>query len=408
MNAAAPAGASPEDPARRLLVARALRGFADGVASLLLASHLSWLGFDPFQVGVLVTATLLGSAALTLVVGLHGHRWQRRSILLSAAALMLATGLGFFQIGSFWPLLVVAFVGTLNPSGGDVSVFLPVEQAALAESAEGRARTTLFARYNIVGSVCAALGALASGTPAALARWRGLDPGAAHRQGFLVYAAVALLLALIYRGLPRGEGGGARVATRLSAASRRRVLELSALFSLDSFAGGFAVQSLVALWLFRRFALSVETAGAVFFGAGLLAATSQLLAPHLAARIGLLRTMVFTHLPANCFLILAALMPSAPLAIACLLLRMSVAQMDVPARQSYVMAVVAPEERAAAASITNVPRSLASGVAPLFAGAMLDRTTFGWPLVCAGAMKIVYDLLLLWRFRAIVPPEEAR
>jgi MFS family permease len=392
--------------ARRILLARALRGFADGVASLLLASHLTWLGYDPFQVGVLVTATLLGSAALTLVVGLYGHRWQRRRILLSAAVLMLATGLGLFQLSAFWPLLVVAFVGTLNPSGGDVSVFLPVEQSALAETAEGAARTAIFARYNIVGSVCAALGALASGLPAALARWRGEDPAAAHRQGFLVYAAVALLIAALYRGLPSGEGGGARVATGLSAASRRRVLELSALFSLDSFAGGFAVQALVALWLFRRFALSVEIAGAVFFGAGLLAATSQLLAPRLAARIGLLRTMVFTHLPANCFLILAALMPNAALAVTCLLLRMSVAQMDVPARQSYVMAVVAPAERAAAASVTNVPRSLASALAPIFAGAMLDRTSFGWPLVCAGVMKIVYDLLLLWRFRSVVPPEE--
>ena len=179
------------------------------------------------------------------------------------------------------------------------------------------------------------------------------------------------------------------------------------LFSLDSFGGGFVVQSLLALWLFRRFGLSVETAGAIFFAAGLAAGLSQLLSARLAARIGLIHTMVFTHLPSNVLLVLVAVMPTAPLAVACLLLRMCISQMDVPARQSYVMAVVPPEERAAAASVTNVPRSLAAALSPLLAGALLTRTSFGWPLVCAGVAKIVYDLLLLSQFRAVVPEEEA-
>lgn len=393
--------------AGRLLAARALRGFADGFVSVLLAGYLTDLGFTPFQVGAIVTGTLLGSAVLTLALGLYGHGLRRRSVLTGACVLMAATGLGFATVTAFWPLLLIAVAGTLNPSSGDVSVFLPTEQPLLSDAGAPHDRTALFARYNLAGTFAGALGALASGVPVLLARRQGWDIVVAQRSGFLLYAAVAVVVAVLYSGLsPAVEGEPATQKRPALASSRPIVLRLAALFSLDSFASGFAVQSLLALWLFRRFDMSVQSAGTIFFVAGLLSAGSQLAASRLAARVGLINTMVFTHLPANVFLILAAVMPSAPFAVGCLLVRMALSQMDQPARQSYVMAVVPPAERAAAASVTNVPRSLASALAPLLAGLLLERTTFGWPLIVAGLIKIGYDLLLLWQFRSVTPPEE--
>jgi MFS family permease len=391
--------------ARILVAARALRGFADGAVSVLLAGYLGALGFTPFQVGAIVTGTLLGSAALTLAVGLFGSHLHQRSVLFFACALMFATGLGFAGLSSFWPLFVVAVAGTLNPSVGDVSVFLPTEQAALASAAAARERTSLFAWYNVSGTLAGALGALASGFPAILER-RGLSALQAQRLGFVGYAAVAVLVALLYRGLSAPLQGpvGPRVAPLRQ--SRAIVLRLSLLFSLDSFGGGFVVQSLLVLWLYRRFQLSVAQAGAIFFVAGVLAAFSQFASGRLAARIGLVETMVLTHLPSNVLLVLAGLMPTAPLAIAFLLLRMGLSSMDVPARQSYVMSVVPKEERSAASSVTNVPRSLASALSPLLAGALLTRSDFGWPLVCGGALKATYDLLLWRQFRSVSPRDE--
>jgi len=389
----------PSPDARRILVARTLRGFVDGLVSVLLPDYLMRLGFTAIEVGAIVTGTLLGSAAVTMAVGVGAHRWSRRHVLLVASALMLATGIGFAGLTTFWPLLVVAVVGTLNPSAGDVSVFLPTEQAALAQTAEGQQRTTLFAWHGVGGNLAGALGALASGVPALAARAGGFDVLAAERAGFVVYALVAVATAGLYRGLGRSiETGAASVGAPL-ARSRRLVIELSALFSLDSFGGGFAVQALLVLWLSERFGFPVGVAGAVFFAAGVLSAFSQLLSARLAARIGLVRTMVWTHLPANVFLVAAGLVPSAPLAVGFLLARAALSQMDVPARQAYVMSVVRPEERAAAASVTNVPRSLASAASPALAGALLQHSSFGWPLVAGGALKIAYDLLLLAGFR---------
>jgi len=393
------------DHALRIIITRSLRGFADGGVSVLLATHLTALGFNAVEVGALVTGTLLGSAALTLTVGLWGNRFSHRGILLGSALLMFATGLGFFGIHSFGPLLLVAAAGTLNPSAGDVSVFLPTEQAVLSDAAAGD-RIAAFARYNVCGNLAGALGALTSGLPGQLAMRWGAERQSATRWGFLVYAAIAVLVALLYRGLPQREPPHALAKTTALATSRRVVLKLAALFSLDSFAGGFAVQSLLALWLFKRFGLSIGQVGGVFFASGVLAAFSQLLSGRLAARIGLIETMVFTHLPANALLIGAAFMPNAHWAVALLLMRMSLAQMDVPARQAYVMGVVPPEERAAAASVTNVPRSLAAAITPFLAGLLLARSSFGWPLVFAGALKIAYDLLLLALFRSTRPLDE--
>jgi predicted MFS family arabinose efflux permease len=398
-----PRDADPD--AGRLVLARGLRGFADGMVSVLLASYLTDLGFSAGQVGVLITATLIGSAALTLTVGIYGQSLNPRSVLLATSGLMLVTGLGFAAVTDYWPLLLIAVAGTLNPSNGDVSLFLPTEQAVLSGAASGQSRTALFARYNLSGIFCGALGALCAGVPVAIARAQGWDLVDAQRAGFLLYAAVAVLVAVIYHGLPK-PAPRARVNTAPLAKSRGVVLRLTALFSIDSFAGGFVVQSLLVLWLFKRFDLSVETAGAIFFAAGLLAAFSQLASAWLSARIGLIRTMVYTHLPSNVCLIIAAFMPSAPLAVAFLLLRTSMSQMDVPARQSYVMAVVPPEERAAAASVTNVPRALASSLSPAISGALLATTSFGWPLILCGTLKIIYDLLLLAQFQSRRPEEE--
>ena len=390
----------------RILAVRALRGFADGLVSVLLAGHLLRLGFTPLEVGAIVTGTLLGSAALTIALGLVGYRYTRRHVLLGAAALMLATGVGFASLTSFWPLLAVAVLGTLNPSAGDVSVFLPTEQAALAQTASGRDRTGLFAWYNLAGNFMGALGALATGLPPVLAHAYGYEINLDERSGFVLYALVAVGTAAAYAGLGPGVEARSAAPGRPLARSRRIVIHLAALFSLDSFGGGFVVQSLLVLWLYERFQLSVPVVGSIFFAAGILGGLSQLVSPVLASRIGLVPTMVYTHLPSNLLLVAGGLVPDARLAVTFLLLRAALSQMDVPARQAYVMAVVPPEERVAAASVTNVPRSLAAAVPPLITGAMLTQSAVGWPLVCGGVLKALYDLLLLSQFRAVAPISE--
>jgi MFS family permease len=399
--------ASATADAARLVVARALRGFADGFVSVYLAAYLQLLGLSAFEVGAIVTATLLGSAALTLAVGLVAHRLSPRRVLLAATLLMLATGIGFGVVSEFWPLLLVAFAGTLNPSSGDVSVFLPTEQAVLASEVAAADRTSLFAYYSLGGTLLGAFGALASGLPELAAARLGWPLVDAFRAGFVLYGAVAIGIGGLYLGLRDGRApaSGSVAGTPLRR-SRSIVLRLTALFSLDSFGGGFAVDAMLALWLLLRFDLPLHAAGTVFFAARMLSAFSQLVSPRLAARFGLIETMVFTHIPANLFLILAAFMPTAPLAITFLLLRMTFSQMDVPARQSYVMAVVPPEERAAAASLTNVPRSLATALSPLLAGALLQHSSFGWPLIAGGLLKLIYDVLLLVLFRRVRPADQ--
>ena len=388
--------------AGKLLLTRGIRGLADGLVSIVLVTYLTELGFSPFQIGAVVTGTLLGSAGVTIGVGLLGYRLSRRRVLLAAAAMMFLTGVGFAGFTGFWPVMIVAVAGTLNPSSGDVSLFLPTEQAALAQTVAGPARTTAFAWYNVAGSMAGAVGALTSGAPALVAAHGGLSLRMAERAVFVFYAACAVVSALVYIRLsPALELHPSARGEQALAKSRAAVFRLAALFSVDSFGGGFVVQSLLVLWLYQRFHLDQRTTAAVFFVAGVLSAFSQILSPRVAARVGLVRTMVYTHLPANIFLILAALMPTAPLAITCLLLRMAVSQMDVPARQAFVMAIVPPAERAAAASVTNVPRSLAAGLAPLLAGTLLQKTDFGWPLVIGGALKAAYDLALLIQFRGV-------
>jgi len=393
------AAAADGRPLRRVLLARGLRAFGDGFVSLLLPVYLLDLGFTPFQVGVIATGTLLGSGALTLVVGRHAGRFHARTLLLAAAGAMAATGVGFAAIVEFWPLLVVAVVGTLNPSSGDVSVFLPLEHAMLARCAPQERRTAWFARYSLVGALLAAGGALAAGVPQLLVRWTQLSMHAALQIMFVVYALLGLACMAIYRALPSDpvEASDARHAPLTQ--SRRVVYTLAALFSVDALAGGFIVQSMLALWLFQRFQLSIVTAGAIFFWTGVFSALSYLVAVKMADRIGLVYTMVFTHLPSSVLLILVPFAPDLASAVALLLARSALSQMDVPTRSSFVMAMVAPHERAAAASLTSVPRSLAAAASPLFAGYLLGASAFGWPLIVAGGLKIAYDLAFLALFR---------
>lgn len=393
--------------ARRLLATRGVRALVDGAVATVLPAYLLARGLRPSEVGAVITATLLGSAAVTLLVGTRGGHLDRIRLLQVIAVAMIITGVAFGLVGSFAVLLVVAALGTINPSGGDVSAFLPIEQSVLPETVPANERTHLFARYTLVAALAGAVGALAAGLPELIVDRTDVTELDALRAVFFAYAAAGALLLGLYGGLrPRPPAEVAPGARRGLDRSRAVVLRLAALFSIDSFGSGFAGQSILVLWLFLRFDLSTATAGAVFFWSGLLSASSALLAPRLAARIGLIRTMVFTHLPANALLMAAALMPNAPLAVACLLARALLSQMDVPARTSYVMAVVDPEERAAAASVTNVPRSLASALPPLAAGWLLERSSFGWPLLLAGGLKVVYDLSLLHLFRDVRPPEE--
>ena len=385
---------------RRLLATKALRSLGDGFASIAIAAYLTERGFGPAQVGLLATVALGGTAAATLLVGFVVDRIGRRRMLIGASLLTVATGIAFASVEPYWLLLLVALLGTINPSSGDVSVFLPVEQAALAGTVPPRRRTWLYARYSLFGFFAAAVGALLSGAAGPLSGWLDWDLATGLRVMLLGYAILGIAMTLIYRSLSpaveliRRDGR----AAPLSADSRRLIMRLSALFFVDSFAGGFVVQSIMAVWLFHRFGLSVETAAGIFFVTGVLGAASMLLAPRIAARIGLVQTMAFTHIPANIALILTPFMPNLGLALVLLFIRHTLAQMDVPARTAFIMSVVPPEERTAAAGVTNVARSVASATSPALGGALLALGPFGLPLVLAGTLKIIYDLALLRGF----------
>ena len=390
---------------RHLLIARALRDFGDGFVAVLLPAYLTLLGFSPLQVGIIATAALLGSALLTLGVGLLGARHDHRRLLLAGANLMVATGAAFALVHDYALLLVIAFAGTVNPSGGSVSVFVPLEHAVLAREVADRERTRMFARYSLIGALAGALGALAAAAPDFLSAV-GLGQRDAIKAMFVLYALLGVAGGLIYARIPARPPPADGQAPQALGPSRRIVYKLAALFSLDAFAGGFVVQSLLALWLFERFDLSLSAAGLFFFWSGVLAAFSFPVAAWLSRHIGLVNTMVFTHIPSNLCLILAALAPSLSIALALLLVRAALSQMDVPTRSSYVMAVVTEAERAAAASVTSVPRSLAAAASPALAGALLATAFSGLPLVMCGVLKIVYDVALLFSFRHIKPPEE--
>ena len=370
-----------------LYAARAARGFGDGFAAIILPAYLLEIGFDAFQIGLVATAALLGSAVTTLAVGFLAPRYPLRTLLLACAALMVLTGVAIPGLQHLVFIAIVAFIGTMNPTTGDIGVHVPLEQAALAQRASDAERTHIFARYSLIGAISIVAGALAAGAPDLLVLF-------------------GMIGALFYSRLPRAEvKETAQQATALGP-SRRTVYKLAALFSLDAFAGGFTVQSLMALWLFERFDLSLAAASAFFFWSNVLTAFSYPVAARLGTRFGLVNTMVFTHIPSSVCLILAAFSPNLTIVLTLLLVRSALSQMDVPTRTSYVMAVVTPAERTAAASVTAVPRSLASSISPAISGALLSTAFAGLPLVICGVLKIVYDLSLLFSFRHIKPPEE--
>ena len=338
-------------------------------------------------------------------VGFIVSRFGHRGPLLAAAGLMALTGLGFAGLHGFWPLLLIAFVGTINPSTGDVSVFLPIEQSLLTQSVGDRDRTAMFARYGLAGSLLGAFGTLAAALPDLGARWFGVTPMAGMQALFVLYAIIGLLAAWFYRGI-REPARHERPKVQPLGPSRGIVYRMAALFSVDAFAGGLLVQSLLALWLFQTFGISVAAVASIFFWTNIFGALSMLAAVPIARRIGLVRTMVFTHLPSSLSLIVIPFVPDLGVVIALLLARSLLSQMDVPTRNSYVMAVVTPPERPAAASVTTVPRSLASAAGPLIAGWLLTVSGFGWPLLLGGLLKSGYDLALLVMFSHIRPPEE--
>ncbi len=389
----------------RIYLARALRDFGDGFVAVLLPVYLTSIGMGAFQVGLVATLALLGSALTTLGIGYLGARSDRRRLLVMASALMVATGLAFAASSTFALILLVAFVGTINPSAGTVSIFVPLEHTVLAHSVTDAERTRMFARYGLIGSLAAALGALASGSVDGLGVF-GLSQMAALRAMFVVYALLGLAGGLVYASLPPDPVPDTPQLPSALGPSRGIVYKLAALFSIDSFAGGFAVQSLMALWLFEKFGLSVQLAGLFFFWSGVLGAFSFPVAAWLSRRIGLVNTMVYTHIPSSLCLIAAAVAPSLEVVMGLLLVRAALSQMDVPTRSSYVMAVVTPAERPAASSVTSVPRSLAAAASPALAGALFSAGYQAWPFVICGVLKIVYDIALLWTFRHVRPPEE--
>ncbi|HVN76694.1 MAG TPA: MFS transporter [Thermoanaerobaculaceae bacterium] len=393
---------------RRLFVTRIARLFAYGFISVVLVLYLVAAGLSEARVGLLLTLTLLGDTAISLWLTTTADRFGRRRTLIAGAGLMILAGVVFALTGDFVILLAAATVGVISPSGNEVGPFIAVEQAALSQVVPDEERTRVFAWYNLVGSFATALGSLAGGALSQGLRGAGATPLAAYRAVVVGYAMFGGLLAILFAGLsrsveaPQVHGGPAPTRRFGLHRSRGVVAQLAALFSLDAFAGGFVVQSMVAYWFHLRFGVAPATLGAIFFGANVLAGFSALIAVRVAARVGLVNTMVFTHLPSNVLLVMVPLMPTLPLAISVLLLRFSISQMDVPTRQSYTMAVVSPDERSAAAGITGVARTTGASLSPAIAGPLLASPTLaGVPFFLAGGLKIVYDLLLWQRFRHV-------
>jgi MFS family permease len=391
-------------------VSRALRTFGYGYLAVALGLFLPQLGLNGFQVGVVLTAAVAGSALMNVLWSLAADRFGRRRTVATMAVLMVAGGLVFAFANQLWLLLLGAFTGTISASSSEVGPFLTVEQAILPQTAPDERRTWLFSIYDTVGNLAGAAGALSTGVAVLFAR-AGLVGANAYRPLFVVYAGIGLLNLLLFLRLsPRVEAARVDGARRFVGLHRSRgtVATLSALFGLDAFAGGFVLQSIVAYWFHVRWGLSPAALGVVFFWVGVLSGLSLLAAGWMAQRVGLLNTMVFTHLPSNVLLILVPLAPAAWLAVLLFLARMSVSQMDVPTRKSYTMAVVDPDERTAAAGITNVARTAASAITPALSGAAVGLGALGLPFYLAGALKIAYDGMIYAAFRDVHPPEERR
>src|ERR1700726_4072963 len=401
-----------------LFLTRFVRLSAYGSISVVLVFYLIGLGLSESQTGLLLTLTLVGDTFVSLYLTTRADRIGRRRMLIVGAILMAAAGLAFAFTHNFLLLILAGTIGVISPSGNEVGPFLSIEQAALSHVIPGRTRTEVFAWYTLAGSMATALGALCGGTLAHELQKTAMRPVSSYRVVVILYAALGMCLAFLFTRLssaaevnsPGKDSPSPGTLKSILGISRSRhvVVKLASLFALDSFAGGFVVQSFAAYWFYLRFGVNPATLGVIFFWANILSGISALLASRLAARFGLVRTMVLTHLPSNILLLLVPLMPNLPLAVMVLLARFSISQMDVPTRQSYTMAVVSPEERSAAAGITGVARTTGAAISPLFVGFLFARPALiSVPFFAAGALKIVYDLLLYRAFIAIPPPEES-
>jgi MFS family permease len=408
---------------RILFATRILRLFAYGFLSVVLMLYLAEAGLNEKRIGLLLTLTLIGDTVISLAITTTADRIGRREMLVLGGILVVFAGTLFASTTNFILLLTAATIGVISPSGNEVGPFLSIEQAALAQIISAERRIQVFAWYNLTGSFATAVGALTGGVLAQSLRSAGMSSLASYRVIVMVYAGIGAVLSLMFISLSRAVeasiSGKANAPSRESSSQRgqriygavglRRsgpvVFKLSALFSLDAFAGGFILQSIVAYWFHIRFGVQPAMLGTIFFFGNILAGFSALTATRLARKIGLINTMVFTHIPSNIVLMLVPLMPTLPLAIATLLLRFSISQMDVPTRQSYTMAVVDADERSAAGGVTAVARSAGSSIAPAIAGRLLSASMFNAPFYICGGLKIVYDLLLYRSFRAVRTPE---
>jgi MFS family permease len=384
-----------------------VRSFAYGFLSVILGLYLDVIGLSVAAIGWLFTAALAGGAIMTIIITAVADRFGRRVLLIVGALLMAAAGCVFAVSDNPFYLAVAAIFGTISPSGKEVGPFLSIEQAILPQTTSDEHRTAVFSAYNLVGSFAGAVGALAVGIPSAFS----LPPISGYRLLIWSYCGSAVLLALLFTLLSRrieaAHGNAVRVGEIGVRKSAKIVAKLAGLFSLDAFAGGFIVQSIVAYWFYLRFRIDLKDLGGIFFGTNFLSALSFLAAPAIARRFGLLNAMVFTHLPSNVLLLLVPLMPNLELAVITLLVRNSLSQLDVPTRQSYTMAVVDPDERAASAGVLSVARNAGAALAPVFTGAVLAAPTLGLPFLLAGGLKIIYDLWIFAVFRRVKPPEES-
>jgi len=399
-----------------LFLTRFLRLFAYGALSVVLVFYLVSLGLSEAQVGLLLTLTLAGDIAISLLLTTRADQMGRRRTLILGAILMAGAGVAFASTHNLLFLIIAGTIGVISPSGNEVGPFLSIEQAALSHVVSAASRTEVFAWYTLAGSVATALGALCGGAASGIVQKASFSESDSYRAVVLLYAALGMALAFLFLSLSSSTEVRDSVLEDSSAArkflgvghSRSIVFKLSSLFALDSFAGGFVVQSFAAYWFYLRFGVHPEKLGVIFFWANLLAGISALLASRLASRIGLVKTMVVTHLPSNVLLILVPLMPNLTLAVVVLLIRFSISQMDVPTRQSYIMAVVRPEERSAAGGITGVARTAGAAISPIFVGFLFSRPALiDVPFFIAGILKIGYDLALYRGFATVRPPEEA-
>lgn len=396
-----------------LFATRITRLFAYGFLSVVLALYLAEVGLSEGEIGLLFTLTLLGDAVVSFLLTTRADRIGRRWMLQLGAGLMAAAGIVFALSDNHFLLAVAAIVGVISPSGKEIGPFLAIEQAGLAQLTTNDRRTHLFAWYNLFGSLATAVGALAGGYGAQLLQDNGFAAVDSYRVLVLGYAACGVLLALQFLGLSQkveAHGDASPVPLRRLFGlhrSQRLVMRMSTLFALDAFAGGFILQSMIAYWFYVKFGVSVDVLGEIFFGANLIAAMSALVSSRIARRIGLVNTMVFTHIPSSVLLCLVPLMPTLPLAVGMLLLRFTISQMDVPTRQSFTMAAVSPDERSAAAGVTTIARSIGSSISPAIAGVFLASPgLLSIPFFLAGGLKILYDLLLYSSFKRVKVPEE--